>query len=192
MVAARRERRFSCRDAEFYGWIFFQCAPAAVSRRARMMGPRSAPAPSEVDERDPHLRLPRALRVARAAEAVFIVVTSYVALSLPLNAHPGGGMIRARLVFEAMVALVVLLALPRRTEGARIAAIVLAAYVLVGCIPQLFRMLAALSAFPGPFAALSLVITTAACASQAVVLACSLSVRRPGAATAGDPTGPGA
>lgn len=143
-----------------------------------MASPPAGAAPSEADARDPHLRLPRALRVARAAEAAFVVVTAYVALSLPLGNVPGGHMVRARLVFEALLALVVLVAMARRPVGGRIAAIVFAAFVLVGCLPYLVRVAAALADFRGAFAALHILITTVACACQLVVLVSCLAVRR--------------
>ncbi|HEX2204219.1 MAG TPA: hypothetical protein VHG91_13005 [Longimicrobium sp.] len=139
------------------------------------------------DARDPHLRLPRELRVARVAEAVFIVVTAYVALSLPLTAVPGGAMIRARLVFEACVALAVLLALPRRPGPVRFLAMALAFYVLVGCLPHLASLPVRFGLAPSfMLGLLSLVITVAACASQGVVLvACALV--RPESLAGGDP-----
>jgi hypothetical protein len=122
------------------------------------------------DARDPHLRLPKALRTARVAEAVFVVVTSYVALSLPLADVPGGAAIRARLVFEACVAVAVLLLLPRRPEAVRWLALALAAFVLIGCVPHLAYALPAVAAAPTALAAHSLLITLAACGSQLVVL----------------------
>lgn len=138
-----------------------------------------APTPegrAAADARDPHLRLPRELRVARVAEAVFIVVTAYVALSLPLANVPGGALIRARLVFEVCVALAVLLALPRRPGPVRVVAMVLAFYVLVGCLPHMATLVSTFATAPAfMLSLLSLVITVAACASQAVVLvACAL------------------
>lgn len=121
-------------------------------------------------ERDPHLRLPKSLRAARIAEAVFIVVTAYVAMSLPLGGTEAGRMIRARLVLEAGVALAVMMGLSRRPRPSRIAAIVLAAYVLLGCIPHLGRAVAALGDGAGALEALALLLNLAACGSQLVVL----------------------
>ena len=137
----------------------------------------SRPAARAADEHDPHLRLPKALRTARMAEAAFIVVTTYVALSLPLGLSDAGRMVRARLALEALVALVVLLALPRQPRPARVAAIVLSVYVLLGCVPFLLRAFPAILAAPSAFPLLSLLLTTAACAAQAVVLAACLSAR---------------
>ena len=131
--------------------------------------------PGPVDERDPHLRLPRPLRAARMAEVAFIVVTSYFALPVP----PGGEtaqMVRARLVFEAFAALAVLVALPRRPGPARVGAMVLAAYVLIGCVPGMV-LGARMMAGAGPAAWLSYLLSLAACASQGCVLAACLSVR---------------
>jgi hypothetical protein len=142
-----------------------------------MTSPR--PAAADVDGHDPHLRLPRPLRTARVAEAVFVVVTSYVAMSLPLGMTEAGQMIRARLVLEAMVALAVLLGLPRRPQASRVFAVILAAYVLLGCIPHLTHLVPAVAAQPGPFPLLSLTITLVACASQLVVLVACLMVREP-------------
>ncbi len=144
-----------------------------------MPQPMTGPAAPARDEGDPHLRLPKPLRLARAAEAAFVVVTTYVAMSLPLGASEAGQFIRARLALEAMVALAVLLALPRRPRGARVAAIFLAAYVLVGCVPHLARLVPAVAAAPDSFAMLSVTITLVACASQAFVLGACLWVREP-------------
>jgi hypothetical protein len=138
-----------------------------VSRRARV---------STVDPRDPHLRLPRALRMARVAEVAFIIVTSYFAL---VTAHDGetAQIVRARLVLEAFAALAVLMVLPHRPAGARIAAMALAAFVLIGCVPGIVLGLASIGG-AGAGVWLSFTLSFAACASQAFVLAACLSVRR--------------
>jgi hypothetical protein len=131
------------------------------------------------EKRDPHLALPRPLQIARMAEAAFIVVTAYVAVSLPLGQVPGGAMVLLRLLVEAAVALTVLLALPRHPEPTRIVAMVLAAFVLVGCVPHVLFTIPRLFAPHTALDALSLVITLAACGAQAIVLFTCASVRRP-------------
>jgi hypothetical protein len=113
--------------------------------------------------------------MARMAEVAFIVVTSYFALLVP----PGGEtaqMVRARLVFEAFAALAVLIALPRRPAPARIAAMVLAAFVLIGCVPGMVLGARMMGGAP-PAAWLSFLLSLAACASQAFVLAACLAAR---------------
>jgi len=132
-------------------------------------------APSPVDERDPHLRLPRPLRLARMAEVAFIVVNSYFALLVPAGGETVQ-MMRARLVFEAFAALAVLIALPRRPAPVRVAAMVLAGYVLISCVPGM--VIAARVMADAPAAAwLSFLLSLAACASQAFVLGACLSAR---------------
>ena len=131
---------------------------------------------SAADVRDPHLRLPRALRLARMAEVAFIIVTSYFALVTEGDGETAR-MVRARLVLEAFAALAVLMALPRRPAGARTGAMALAVFVLIGCVPGL---VVALASIGGADAAvwLSFTLGFAACASQAFVLGACLSVRR--------------
>ncbi|HEU4454143.1 MAG TPA: hypothetical protein VFR81_13830 [Longimicrobium sp.] len=130
---------------------------------------------SAADEHDPHLRLPRPLRLARMAEVAFIVVTSYFALLVPAGGE-AVQMVRARLVFEAFAALAVLIALPRRPAPARVAAMVLAAFVLIGCVPGLVLGAGMMGGAP-PAAWLSFLLSLAACASQAFVLAACLAAR---------------
>jgi hypothetical protein len=138
---------------------------------------RPRPSASAPAERDPHLRLPPPLRVARMAEVAFIVLTSYFALALPAGGTGTERMIQARLVFEALAALVVLVMLPRRPAPVRVAAMVLAVYVLVGCVPGLVVAAGALGGGTTSYA-LGFLLSFAACASQLVVLACCLSVGR--------------
>lgn len=112
------------------------------------------------------------------AEVAFIVVTSYFALLVPAGGQ-AAQMVRARLVFEAFAALAVLVALPRVPGPARIAAMVLAVFVLIGCLPALVlggRALAGSGAEAAVW--LSFLLSSAACASQAVVLGACLSVPR--------------
>lgn len=127
--------------------------------------------PSPVDERDPHLRLPRPLRLARMAEMAFIVVSSYLALLVP-----AGETARALLVFEAFAALAVLIALPRRPAPVRIAAMVLAGYVLLSYVPGIVITARMIGGAPAA-AWLSFLLSLAACASQAFVLGACLSAR---------------
>lgn len=129
-------------------------------------------------ERDPHLALPRPLQIARMAEAAFIVVTAYVAVSLPLGQVPGGSLVLLRLLVEAAVALAVLLALPRHPGPMRIVALVLALFVLVGCVPHVLFTLPLILGEHTALDTLSLVITLAACGAQATVLFTCASVRR--------------
>ena len=128
------------------------------------------------DSSDPHLRLPRALRMARMAEVAFIIVTSYFAL-VTVGDGETARMVRARLVLEAFAALAVLIALPHRPAGARIAAMALAVFVLIGCVPGIVLGLASIGG-AGAGVWLSFVLSFAACAAQAFVLAACLSVRR--------------
>lgn len=118
---------------------------------------------------------------------VFIVVTAYTALSLPLGGSDEGRLIRARLILEAGVALAVLMGLARRPGPSRLAAVGLAAFVLIGCIPHLLASaLPELGDGATALEALSVVIALAGCGSQAVVLAACVTTRdapdRPAAA----------
>lgn len=146
-----------------------------MSRRRKGGRQRAAPA-GVADERDPHLRLPPALRMARMAEMVFIVVTAYFAMVVPGEGTQAEHVVRVRLVFEAFVAVVLLLMLPRRPAPVRIAAMVFAVFVLVGCVPGIVVTAPAMG---GASAAqwLSFVLGFAACAAQAVVLVACVSAR---------------
>ena len=107
------------------------------------------------------------------------MVTAYVAVSLPLGQVPGGSLVLLRLLVEAAVALAVLLALPRHPDPVRIVALVLAIFVLVGCVPHVLTTLPLLFGAHTALDTLSLVITLAACGAQAIVLFTCASVRRP-------------
>ncbi len=146
-----------------------------MTRRARGIRPAKPAPASAVDERDPHLRLPRPLRLARMAEVVFIIVNSYFALLVPAGGETVQ-MMRARLVFEAFAALAVLIALPRRPAPARVAAMVLAGYVLISCVPGMVIGAPMMAGAPAA-AWLSFLLSLAACASQAFVLVACLNAR---------------
>ena len=144
---------------------------------SRKRGGRSQGRPvGAAEESDPHLRLPPALRLARMAEMAFLVVTAYFALVVPGEGTQAEHVVRVRLVFEAFVAMALLLIFPRRPAPVRVAAMVFAVFVLVGCVPGLVVTIPALG---GASSAqwLSFVLQLAACAAQAVVLVACLTVR---------------
>jgi hypothetical protein len=120
---------------------------------------------------------PAGLRVARGAEFAFLLLTLFFAWNLRSDSG-AERQVLVRLLFEAMLALAVVLGLARRPRATRVLAIVLAGYVLLGCIAHVARVSLAPPA-GDPSAVLALVLVFGACACQLAVLAGCLAARLP-------------
>lgn len=121
----------------------------------------------------------RRLVIARVAELAFFLITLFFAGGLASDGAPGERMILARLMFEAALALGIFLALGIRPGPARIAGVVLAAYVLVGCMAGLAHLPERIAAATDASAVMALVLVLAGCACQAVALLTCLPPRKP-------------